>query len=106
MALTPYAGVSWTRAEMDSFNIFQGLGGPVSGRVSRYVVTVGNLIQSGDQNGGTLLTTIMSVDPMYAYFDVGEYTVQRVRKLMRELGHGARLKMECRRQTAWAGVAA
>src|SRR5262245_8288138 len=26
---------------------------PVSGRVSRYVVTVGNLIQSGDQNGGT-----------------------------------------------------
>jgi membrane fusion protein, multidrug efflux system len=37
---------------------------PVSGRVSRYVVTVGNLIQSGDQNGGTLLTTIVSVDPM------------------------------------------
>src|SRR5262245_51528794 len=28
---------------------------PVAGRVSRYVVTVGNLIQSGDQNGGTLL---------------------------------------------------
>src|SRR6202162_6390375 len=28
---------------------------PVSGRVSRYVVTVGNLIQSGDQNGGTLV---------------------------------------------------
>src|SRR5215475_3453398 len=39
---------------------------PVSGRVSRYVVTIGNLIQAGDQNGGTLLTTIMSVDPMYA----------------------------------------
>src|SRR5262249_21526304 len=47
---------------------------PVSGRVSRYVVTVGNLIQAGDQNGGTLLTTIVSVDPMYAYFDVDEYT--------------------------------
>src|SRR4051812_30436866 len=29
---------------------------PVSGRVSRYLVTVGNLIQSGDQGGGTLLT--------------------------------------------------
>jgi RND family efflux transporter MFP subunit len=57
---------------------------PVSGRVSRYVVTVGNLIQSGDQAGGTLLTTIVSVDPMYAYFDVDEHAVLRVRKLIRE----------------------
>jgi RND family efflux transporter MFP subunit len=57
---------------------------PVGGRASRYVVTVGNLIQSGDQGGGTLLTTIMSVDPMYAYFDVDEHTVLRVRQLIRE----------------------
>jgi RND family efflux transporter MFP subunit len=57
---------------------------PVSGRASRYVVTVGNLIQSGDQGGGTLLTTIVSVDPMYAYFDVDERTVQRVSQLIRE----------------------
>ena len=57
---------------------------PVSGRVSRYLVTVGNLIQSGDQGGGTLLTTIVSVDPMYAYFDVDERTIQRVHGLFRE----------------------
>jgi RND family efflux transporter MFP subunit len=57
---------------------------PVSGRVGRYVVTVGNLVQSGDQAGGTLLTTIVSVDPMYAYFDADEYTVLRVRQLIRE----------------------
>jgi RND family efflux transporter MFP subunit len=57
---------------------------PVSGRVSRYVVTVGNLIQSGDQGGGTLLTTIVSVDPVYAYFDVDEHTVLRVRQMVRE----------------------
>jgi membrane fusion protein, multidrug efflux system len=57
---------------------------PVSGRVSRYVVTVGNLIQSGDQGGGTVLTTIVSVDPMYAYFDVDERTIQRVQGLFRE----------------------
>jgi len=57
---------------------------PVSGRVSRYVVTAGNLIQSGNQNGGTLLTTLVSVDPMYAYFDVDEYTALRVRQLIRE----------------------
>jgi RND family efflux transporter MFP subunit len=57
---------------------------PISGRVSRYVVTVGNLVQSGDQGGGTLLTTIVSVDPMYVYFDVDEHTALRVRQLVRE----------------------
>jgi RND family efflux transporter MFP subunit len=57
---------------------------PVSGRVSRYCVTVGNMIQSADQASVTLLTTIVSVDPVYAYFDVDERTVQRVSKLVRE----------------------
>jgi RND family efflux transporter MFP subunit len=57
---------------------------PVSGRVSRYVVTLGNLIRSGDQNGGTMLTTIVSVDPMYVYFDMDERSVLRVRQLIRE----------------------
>jgi membrane fusion protein, multidrug efflux system len=55
----------------------------ISGRVGRALVTEGNLIQSG-QNGGTLLTTIVSVDPMYAYFDVDEGTVLRVRQMIRE----------------------
>ncbi len=57
---------------------------PISGRISRYVVTPGNLIQSGQNGGGTLLTTLVSVDPMYAYFDVDEHTVLRVRQLVRE----------------------
>src|SRR5205807_10281252 len=34
-------------------------------------------------NGGTLLTTIVSVDPMYAYFDVDEGTIQRARRSVR-----------------------
>src|SRR5207245_10086585 len=66
----------------------------VSGRVSRYFVTVGNMIQGGDQ-GGTLLTTIVSVDPMYAYFDVDEFTIQRVRRLAREG------KFKSADETAW-----
>jgi RND family efflux transporter MFP subunit len=52
---------------------------PIDGRVSRYYVTVGNLVVQ-DQ---TLLTTIVSVDPIYAYFDVDESTVLRVRELIR-----------------------
>jgi RND family efflux transporter MFP subunit len=57
---------------------------PIAGRVSRYGVTVGNLIQSADQASVTLLTTIVSVDPMYAYFDMDERTVQRVGPLIRD----------------------
>ncbi len=56
---------------------------PVAGRVGRALVTEGNLVQSG-QAGGTLLTTLVSVDTMYAYFDVDEGTVLRVRTLIRE----------------------
>jgi RND family efflux transporter MFP subunit len=76
---------------------------PVSGRVSRYVVTVGNLIQSGDQGGGTLLTTLVSVDPMYAYFDVDEHTVQRVHQLIRE--GKAKSVRQGEEVTVWLGLA-
>src|SRR6185295_9536099 len=69
---------------------------PVSGRVSRYNVTVGNLVQSGDQAGGTLLTTIVSVDPIYAYFDVDERTAERVGGSIREG------KIDWGGETGWA----
>ena len=63
---------------------FTLIAAPISGRVSRYFVTVGNLIQSADQANVTLLTTIVSVDPVYACFDVDERTVQRVRQWFRK----------------------
>jgi RND family efflux transporter MFP subunit len=53
---------------------------PVSGKISRFLVTQGNLIVA-DQ---TILTTIVSQDPMYAYFDVDEPTVLRIKDLIRE----------------------
>jgi RND family efflux transporter MFP subunit len=53
---------------------------PISGRISRTLVTTGNLVVA-DQ---TLLTTIVSLDPIYAYFDVDEPTVLRIQKLIRE----------------------
>src|SRR5262249_47047429 len=56
---------------------------PISGRISRKLVTEGNLL-SASQTGATVLTNIVSVDPIYVYFDPDEYTVQRVRKLIRE----------------------
>jgi multidrug efflux system membrane fusion protein len=42
---------------------------PIAGRVSRAVVTAGNLVDSS-----TLLTTLVSVSPVYAYFDIDEQT--------------------------------
>jgi RND family efflux transporter MFP subunit len=75
------AAVERARLDLD----YTKVTAPVSGRVSRYVVTVGNLVQAGDQGtGGTLLTTLVSVGPMYAYFDVDEYTALRVQQLVRE----------------------
>ena len=68
---------------------FTKIAAPVSGRASRYLVTAGNLVQSGDQANVTLLTTIVSVDPMYAYFDVNDRTAFRVRQLLHEGKAGA-----------------
>jgi RND family efflux transporter MFP subunit len=55
---------------------------PIDGHISRALVTVGNIVQSGE-TGGTVLTTIMSTDPMYAYFDVDDQTWVRVREQFR-----------------------
>jgi membrane fusion protein, multidrug efflux system len=53
---------------------------PIDGRVSRYFLTIGNLVNQ-DQ---TLLTTVVSQDPMYGYFDADEPTLLRVRRALAE----------------------
>jgi RND family efflux transporter MFP subunit len=46
---------------------------PISGRIGRRLVTKGNLVQmQGGNSGSTVLATIVSLDPIYAYFDVEE----------------------------------
>jgi len=54
---------------------------PITGRVGRHLVTAGNLVQGSDNGTSTLLTTIVSMDPIYIYFDVDEATYQRNSKL-------------------------
>jgi RND family efflux transporter MFP subunit len=54
---------------------------PIDGRVSRHLVSVGNLVQGSDAGTSTLLTTIVSMDPIYIYFDVDEATYLRNNKL-------------------------
>ena len=53
---------------------------PIAGRASRHLVSAGNLVQGSD-GGSTLLTSIVSLDPIYIYFDADEATYQRNSKL-------------------------
>jgi RND family efflux transporter MFP subunit len=49
---------------------------PIAGRVSRAEVTEGNLVQAGPPDA-TLLTTVVSLDSIYLYFDSDEQTYLR-----------------------------
>ena len=52
---------------------FTEIRAPISGRAGRALITAGNLAQADD----TLLTTVVSLDPMYVYFDTDEQTYLR-----------------------------
>ncbi|HEY7689795.1 MAG TPA: efflux RND transporter periplasmic adaptor subunit [Dongiaceae bacterium] len=45
---------------------------PISGRISQHLVSEGNLITGGSTGNTTLLTTIVSLDPIYLDFDMSE----------------------------------
>lgn len=51
---------------------------PFAGRVSRRTVDPGNIIKANE----TVLTTILTLDPIYAYFEVDERTLLRLRRLI------------------------
>src|SRR4051794_3264919 len=53
---------------------------PIGGRVSRHFVSVGNLVQ-GAEGGATLLTSIVSLDPIHIYFDTDETTYLKYNRL-------------------------
>ena len=62
---------------------------PISGRVGRAIVTPGNLVSSGPGEA-TLLTTVVSLDPMYAAFDADEQTFLEHAEAARNGGAAAR----------------
>lgn len=56
---------------------------PITGKISRLFVTEGNLINGGTGQS-TLLTTVVSLDPIYCYFDSDERTYLKYSRLARE----------------------
>jgi RND family efflux transporter MFP subunit len=54
---------------------------PLTGRAGRHLVSPGNLVQGSDTGTSTLLTSIVSLDPIYVYFDMDEATFMKYSKL-------------------------
>jgi len=57
---------------------------PISGRISRIDVTVGNQVNGGSGQGTTVLTTIVSIDPLYTYINVPQDIALRYQQLALE----------------------
>jgi RND family efflux transporter MFP subunit len=74
---------------------------PITGRVSRAEVTEGNLVQSGGPDA-TLLTTVVSLDPIYATFEGDEQSYLRYAALAR---NGSRANSRDNRTPILLGLA-
>jgi membrane fusion protein, multidrug efflux system len=73
------ADVGSIRAQLDAARLnlaFTQVRSPIDGHVSRALITAGNLVSSAD-----VLTTVVSDDPIYAYFDTDEATYLKFAKL-------------------------
>jgi multidrug efflux system membrane fusion protein len=80
------ADVSSIRAQLNAARLnleFTQVRSPIDGRVSRALITAGNLVSSAD-----VLTTVVSDDPIYAYFDTDEATYLRFAGLATSSAHG------------------
>lgn len=76
------AQIGAAMADIDSRTLdleYSRITAPIDGRVGRAMLTEGNLVNAGGSD--PLLTTIVSIDPIYAYFDVDERSLQRYQKL-------------------------
>jgi RND family efflux transporter MFP subunit len=73
------AAVKSAKAALNSANLnleFTEIRSPINGRISRAEVTAGNLVSGGlGGAGATMLTTIVSQDPLYCYVDLDERSV-------------------------------
>ncbi|HRN82581.1 MAG TPA: efflux RND transporter periplasmic adaptor subunit [Nitrosomonas europaea] len=73
------AAVATAKLNLD----FTEVRAPIAGRVSRAYLTVGNLARA-DQS---MLTTLVSQDPMYVYFDCDEHSFLRYKKFALKNDH-------------------
>nr|MBA3938068.1 efflux RND transporter periplasmic adaptor subunit [Planctomycetota bacterium] len=61
---------------------------PVSGRIGKVATTTGNLVQGGGPVPATLIATIVTIDPVYAVFDLDETTWNAIGARLRAAASG------------------
>ncbi|MDE1151679.1 MAG: efflux RND transporter periplasmic adaptor subunit [Micavibrio sp.] len=75
--------VAAAQVEIAKLNLeYAEIRAPISGRVGRPDITVGNVVEAG--GSAPILTTMQSVDPIYADFDIDEQTYLKAMKSVRE----------------------
>jgi RND family efflux transporter MFP subunit len=62
---------------------FTQIRAPITGRISRKLISEGNYL-TGGSGSGTLLTTIVSTDPIYFYFDISEADFLKYKRLFEQ----------------------
>ncbi|HVJ81962.1 MAG TPA: efflux RND transporter periplasmic adaptor subunit [Planctomycetia bacterium] len=77
------------RAEQARLNVeFTEVRAPMSGRISRHLTSVGNLIAGGSADS-TVLAGIVAVDPIHCYFDISEQDYLKYLRLQKAKHSGA-----------------
>ncbi len=88
---TARADVAAAKAALDAARLDLGytkVQAPISGRIGKVITTAGNLVQGGGPVPATLIATILSVDPVYAVFDIDETTWHQVGARLRASASG------------------
>jgi multidrug efflux system membrane fusion protein len=67
-------------AELDLF--FTKITAPVSGRISRSAFSAGSWVSAGAASNASLMTTIVSEDPIHVYFDISENNWIKYRRMI------------------------
>ena len=74
------AGAALERARLDLE--YTEIRAPISGRIDRHRISIGNLVEPN----ATILTSIVSLDPIYFYFDIDERSFLAYARDARERG--------------------
>lgn len=83
--LSAQAGIAGARAAAETARLnlsFTEVRAPIAGRISRKLVTEGNLVRENE----TLLTTIVQLDPVHFYFDIDERSYLAYQRIARNGG--------------------
>jgi RND family efflux transporter MFP subunit len=85
------AAIDSAKASVETANLnldYTHINSPIDGHVGRKLMTEGNLVNAG-QGQSTLLTTIVSLDPIYCYFEPDERAILKYRQLERTSADGS-----------------